>query len=682
MPKAYSYIRFSSKKQEQGDSYRRQRALSKQWIEDNREKLGVYEDTTGRTYEDLGVSGFDGANLDEESGALGAFIGECRDGNIEKGSYLILEQLDRFSRAEPLEAASLISKIVKRYGLKIVVLRPTRKIITKESLKDIHQLLIIILELAAAHSYSVTLSNRLKDDWKKRRDNTSADSKLNTKNVPSWIDLTINDKEEYHFDVNVKAAQAIDYIFKRILDGIPQRTICAELNKKFPPIAKKTYGEKKNTGNYWTHSYVNRLIQDRRLIGEFQLYKKNDEKKMVPSGEPIKNYFPIIIDEDTFYKAQSVKQNQKRFASIKRNSKYINIFRGLITCDNDNHKMYLKPGYNTFNGKRYEYRRLASYGKKIGLSNCSLTIDYEKFEDLIIDCLGELRAVDIKEVKDNKKEVVELEQVIHGINLKLEEIRRRLNSDKYAEEYGANLDREKDLRIKLKEKEDVLSNISRLQPRSKQDILNDLKIFRPKNLSQEDKYNLRKQYLKILPNIIQSINITMVKFKNRFNGAYGVINLTSGKKRFFIFNPESNIDDVIFHDNKNNPVWLLTKNGSVFWQKSIRGKNYENVKIRGKYKRADNQVYNDEIDNPFKILESITKKFGTDIDFGLQFSTFTGIPDIKKLEAIIDNPSANIKLVDYTFMDDPHTEEEKKSILEKVKEQVKLKIKEHENGRD
>ena len=71
---------------------------------------------------------------------------------------------------------------------------------------------------------------------------------------------------------------------------------------------------------------------------------------MVPSGEPIKSYFPVIIDENTFYKAQSVKQNQKRFASIQRNSKYINIFRGLINCDNDGHKMYLKPGYNTFNG--------------------------------------------------------------------------------------------------------------------------------------------------------------------------------------------------------------------------------------------------------------------------------------------------------------------------------------------
>ena len=215
-------------------------------------------------------------------------------------------------------------------------------------------------------------------------------------------------------------------------------------------------------------------------------------------------------------------------------------------------------------GHKYEYSRLASYGKKIGKSKFTLTVDYNKFEDLILDCLGELRAVDVKDISDNKNEVIELEKVIHGINIKIEELRRRIASDDYAEEYGANLDREKDLQLKLKEKRDVLSNISGSTARTKKEILNDLKIFRPKNNTKEEKYKLRKQYLKIIPSIIESIDFTIVKFSNNYNGGYGVINLTSGKKRFFIFNPEKNIDDTIFHDENNNPVWLLTKNGSVF----------------------------------------------------------------------------------------------------------------------
>ena len=634
MPKCYSYIRFSSKKQEQGDSYRRQRQLSKKWIADN-QKLGVYEDTESRTYEDLGVSGYTGANLNEDTGALGAFLGECRDGNIDKGSYLILEQLDRFSRAEPLEAASLIAKIVKHYQLKIVVLRPTEKIISKESLKDIHQLLIIILELAAAHSYSVSLSNRLKDSWQKRRENTTKDAKLNTKNIPSWITLFIGKDKDYTFEKNIQSCKAIEYIFKRILDGVSQRKIVTELNERFPPIAKKTNGDVKNTGNYWTTAYVSRLISDRRLLGELQLYKKNDEKKMVPTGSPIEDYFPVVIDEDTFYKAQSAKLNHKKFNSIKHTSKHINIFRGLINCTNDNYKLYLKPGFTTLpSGHKYEYSRLASYGKKIGKSKFTLTVDYNKFEDLILDCLGELRAVDVKDITDNKKEVIELEKVIHGINIKIEELRRRIASDDYAEEYGANLDREKDLQLKLKEKKDVLSNISGSMPRTKKEILTDLKIFRPKNNTKEEKYKLRKQYLKIIPSIIESIDFTIVKFSNNYNGGYGVINLTSGKKRFFIFNPEKNIDDTIFHDENNNPVWLLTKNGSVFWERN-RKQGFEGLKIVGKYQTSKNKE-GSIIENAFDILSEVEKKFSHEVDFRREFTMYTRIPDLGKLKSCFE----------------------------------------------
>jgi len=631
MPKCYSYIRFSSKKQEQGDSYRRQRQLSTDWIFRNKH-LGCYEDTELPTIEDLGVSGFSGANLDEETGALGKFVVLCREGKIDKGSYLILEQLDRFSRDEPLEAATLINKLVKRYGLKIVVLRPSEKIISKESLKDVHQLLIIILELAAAHSYSVTLSNRLKDSWKKRRNNATKEVKLNTKNIPSWIKLIIDKNKVYTFEKNIAACKAIEYIFKRILEGDSQRKICVELNENYPPIAKKTDGQLKNTGNYWTHAYVSRLISDRRLLGECQFYKKNDEKKMVPAGDPVENYYPVVIDENTFYKAQSSKKTHRRFNSIKHNSKSINIFRGLITCTNDNHKLYLKPGHtNLPSGKKYEYSRLASYGTKIGKSKFNLTIDYNKFEDLILDCLGELRAVDVKEVKNNKKEIIELEKVIHGINIKLEELRNRINSDDYAEEYGANLDREKVLKHKLKEKQNVLTNLSGSEPRSKKDILKDLKIFRPQNLTQLEQVSLRKKYLKVIPSIIKSIDITIVKFNNNYNGGYGVINLTSGKTRFFIFNPEKKIDDTIFHDENNNPVWLLTKNGSVFWERP-RKQGVEGLRIVGKYQTSKN-TQGSIIENSFDILSKIENKFNNEVDFRREFTMYTRIPDLEKLKA-------------------------------------------------
>ncbi len=74
---AYSYIRFSSEVQAQGDSLRRQTALTNQWCEQEGYTLS---DTR---FEDLGVSGWSGANSHEDAG-LGKFIKACEQGKIEK----------------------------------------------------------------------------------------------------------------------------------------------------------------------------------------------------------------------------------------------------------------------------------------------------------------------------------------------------------------------------------------------------------------------------------------------------------------------------------------------------------------------------------------------------------------------------------------------------------------------
>ena len=61
--RAYSYIRFSSKPQEQGDSLRRQLGLARAWAVRN---PGYHLDES--TYRDLGIPAFHGKNRTE--GAL------------------------------------------------------------------------------------------------------------------------------------------------------------------------------------------------------------------------------------------------------------------------------------------------------------------------------------------------------------------------------------------------------------------------------------------------------------------------------------------------------------------------------------------------------------------------------------------------------------------------------------
>ena len=107
MPKiAYSYIRFSSKKQELGQSLSRQAKLSADWCDAN----GATLDTTLKM-DDKGVSGLRGKNLDEAA-ALGGFINAVKQGRVPKGSYLLVESLDRLSRMDIDSAFQLFREIL------------------------------------------------------------------------------------------------------------------------------------------------------------------------------------------------------------------------------------------------------------------------------------------------------------------------------------------------------------------------------------------------------------------------------------------------------------------------------------------------------------------------------------------------------------------------------------------
>src|SRR5579862_4336017 len=102
---AFSYIRFSSKKQEKGDSVRRQDEWALSFCRQHGHTL---DDSLN--LRDLGVSGFHGANV--ETGRLGAFLDAVKSGRVRPGSILIVESLDRLSRAEVRKALTLFLQII------------------------------------------------------------------------------------------------------------------------------------------------------------------------------------------------------------------------------------------------------------------------------------------------------------------------------------------------------------------------------------------------------------------------------------------------------------------------------------------------------------------------------------------------------------------------------------------
>lgn len=91
--KAYSYMRFSSAPQDFGDSIRRQTELRDKFLAESGLNLEL---DTSLNMTDKALSGFDSSNI--KKGALGAFLKAVEDGTVKKGSYLLIENLDRLSR--------------------------------------------------------------------------------------------------------------------------------------------------------------------------------------------------------------------------------------------------------------------------------------------------------------------------------------------------------------------------------------------------------------------------------------------------------------------------------------------------------------------------------------------------------------------------------------------------------
>lgn len=142
MATVYSYRRCSSKRQLAGDSISRQDRLAKAWLAANPDH---HLDTTLRLSE--AMSGKSGKNLSEK-GLLGQFIKLVRQGAIAKGSILMLESIDRFSRMAPRKIYSLFSDVVEA-GIKVLTLRP-EMMIDESNIDDTAVVIGLILGMQLA----------------------------------------------------------------------------------------------------------------------------------------------------------------------------------------------------------------------------------------------------------------------------------------------------------------------------------------------------------------------------------------------------------------------------------------------------------------------------------------------------------------------------------------------------
>jgi hypothetical protein len=405
--KAYSYQRFSSPEQASGSSIYRQTEVTEQYCRDN----GLILEDSCKLH-DHGVSAFRGRNSDV--GNLSLFLDACTRGRVHPNSVLVLENCDRLSRDEVLEALGIVQKILKA-GVEIHTLRP-HAIYTSKSLNDIGTLFGMLLEFYRAHAESERKSELNSKAWQKRRkDASEGKGTIITSSIPAWLGLV-----EKKFVVNEERAEIVRWIFNQAKD-LGTNLIIKSLNERGIP----TFGR----GKFWSHGTLTKLLHNTATIGIFQPTKR-EGNTFRKQGTPIEGYYPPILSEGLFYEVQTALT--QRFATRGRTGKQVSsLFSGLIVDAKTGDTFHLEKSQH----KRYPMRlvRYAARCQAVAYQS----FPYEIFERCFLEFVKELRPVDFmpSEASDTETKLSKLSGDLTKIQFKISAVKQQIE----VADFNANL---------------------------------------------------------------------------------------------------------------------------------------------------------------------------------------------------------------------------------------------------
>jgi DNA invertase Pin-like site-specific DNA recombinase len=115
--RVYSYLRFSDPKQAAGSSADRQLEYAARWAAEH----GMQLDSS-LSLRDEGLSACHQRHV--KQGASGVFLVAVDEGRIMPGSVLVVEGLDRLTRAGPIQAQAQLTQIDGRFELVPSALSP------------------------------------------------------------------------------------------------------------------------------------------------------------------------------------------------------------------------------------------------------------------------------------------------------------------------------------------------------------------------------------------------------------------------------------------------------------------------------------------------------------------------------------------------------------------------------
>jgi DNA invertase Pin-like site-specific DNA recombinase len=428
---AYSYTRFSSAGQEGGDSIRRQTALRDAWLARN---PGVILDQS-LSLIDRGRSAFTGSNRTDKRNALAQFLDLVERDRVPRGAWLIVESVDRLSREDPAEAIPFVLSLVKA-GIRIVCLSPVETVY--EQGMDMGRMVLLMVETFRGHGESKVKAERCGEAWQEKKNQARAAGLPIGASCPAWLALdgvktvTIGGKSrkdytDARYRLKPGAAAAVREIFRLAARGLGTAQITRDLNgRRVPAIGK---------GTQWVRSYVQKILTDRSVLGEYQ--PAFGRRRKVLDGEVIERYYPPAVTLAEFAAARSAAAGKATRLPKRRSPRVSHPLQGLLVDALDNCPMYTL----TLKGRRYVISQRA-YDSPNG--DAAGTTHRRQFplDVLQAELLGRMKELTATELFDDPggRAVADLEAKLGGVERKLAIAAERFDADPENATWAAKVD--------------------------------------------------------------------------------------------------------------------------------------------------------------------------------------------------------------------------------------------------
>ena len=248
------------------------------------------------------------------------------DAKAHKFEAVVVYKTDRFARNK--YDSAIYKRELRRNGIQIFY--------AAEAIPEGPEGIILeSLMEGLAEYYSAELAQKIK-----RGLNESA---LKCQSLGSGRPLGYTVDEQKHFQIDPESSQAVKTIFEMYIKGESNATICDYLNAR---------GLRTSQGNLFNKNSINRIIKNRKYIGE---YRYND---IVVEGG-----MPAIISKETFCLAQAEMERRRTHrAPVSPKAEYL--LAGKLFCGHCKGPMQGVSGTGKSGNKWYYYYCANTRGKE------------------------------------------------------------------------------------------------------------------------------------------------------------------------------------------------------------------------------------------------------------------------------------------------------------------------------